>query len=130
MKLPIPSEQQTSPTRWRRYFFVFIAIFGGVLAAAYMFILLIDPFGISPVALPIKRALVTVQRYVYPQLIRSQRFDSAIFGTSTSMLLDPDVLNGPFQARFANLAMASATAWEQKTLIELFLREVSVPRSW
>jgi hypothetical protein len=128
MKFPIPSEQQTLPAMWRRYVFVFIAIFGGVLAAAYMFILLLDPFGISPVSLPINRALVTVQRYVYPQLIRSQRFDSAIVGTSTSMLLDPEILNGPFQARFANLSMASATAWEQKTLVELFLREVKRPK--
>lgn len=128
MKLPDPSEQQTSPAKWRRYFFAFIAVFVGVLVAAYIFILLIDPFGISPVSLPMKRALVTVQRYMYPQLIRSHRFDSAIFGTSTSMLLDPEILNGPFQARFANLAMASATAWEQKTLAELFLREVRRPK--
>jgi len=45
------------------------------------------------------------------------------------MLLDPEILNGPFQARFANLSMASATAWEQKTLVELFLREVKRPKA-
>jgi hypothetical protein len=128
MKFMIPPEQRDSPEAWRRYAFAFIAIVVGFLVAAYTFVLLVDPFGISPVSLPLKRALVTVQRYMYPQLIRSHRFDSALFGTSTSMLLDPEILNGPFEARFANLSMASATAWEQKTLIELFLREVRHPK--
>jgi len=128
MKFIIPSEQQTSPEAWRRYVLAFIAIFVGFLTAVYAFVLLVDPFGISPVSLPLKRSLVTVQRYMYPQLIRSHRFDSALFGTSTSMLIDPELLNGPFQARFANLSMASATAWEQKTLVELFLREVRRPK--
>jgi hypothetical protein len=128
MKFMIPSQQRTSPEAWRRYVIAFVAIVVGFLTAAHTFVLLVDPFGISPVSLPLKRTLVTVQRYMYPQLIRSHRFDSALFGTSTSMLLDPEILNGPFEARFANLSMASATAWEQKTLAELFLREVRRPK--
>ena len=123
-----PTERLSLPGAWRRYAFAILAIFFGLLAAAEIFILLIDPFGVSPISLPLDRALVTVQRYMYPQVIRSHKFDSAIFGTSTSMSLDPEELNGPFQARFANIAMASATAWEQKTLIELFLREVPQPK--
>jgi hypothetical protein len=128
MKLFSPSEQQWSPDVWRRYVSVFIACFSGLLASAYLFILLLDPFGVSHIALPLNRALVTVQRYMYPQIIRSRHFDSIIVGTSTSMLLNPENLNGPFRARFANVAMASATAWEQTTLIELFLREVRHPK--
>lgn len=116
-------------TAWRRYALAFVLLFFCPLGLAYLFILLIDPFGTSAVALPLNRAPVTVQRYMYPQLIRSGQFDSVIVGTSTSMLLDPDILNGPFKARFANIAMASATAWEQKTLIELFLRTVKHPKA-
>jgi hypothetical protein len=42
--------------------------------------------------------------------------------------LDPDVLDQLFHVHFANLAMDSAFAWEQKTTLELFLRTIGPPK--
>lgn len=62
-------------------------------------------------------------------LARSSDFDSAILGTSTSRMLRPASLNAAFGARFANLAMNDATAWEQYRLGLVFLR-APLPRQW
>src|SRR5690606_21597141 len=55
-------------------------------------------------------------------------YDSLIVGSSTSRLLDPERLNGPFGARFVNMAMNSMQAWEQRIMIDLFLRTVGAPK--
>ena len=62
------------------------------------------------------------QRFQYPAIVRSGAFNSAVIGTSTSRLLDPDHLDARFGGRFANLAMNDARAWEQYQLALLFLR--------
>jgi hypothetical protein len=62
------------------------------------------------------------QRFPYPALARSQRFDSAIFGTSTSRLLRPVALDPAFDAHFANLAMNDATVYEISSLLQVFNR--------
>ena len=49
------------------------------------------------------------------------RSNSAVFGTSTSRLLRPAALDAAFGGRFANLAMNSATAYEQTRLLRVFL---------
>ena len=36
------------------------------------------------------------QRFMYPQIVRSGRFDAAVFGTSTVRLLDPALLDARF----------------------------------
>ncbi|HXW41620.1 MAG TPA: hypothetical protein VEK75_10475 [Xanthobacteraceae bacterium] len=114
---------------WRGFVFLFLrALIGGV-AVIYLFILLVDPYGIVPFSLPLDRRIVSInQRYMYPQIVRSGRFDSLIIGTSTSRLIDPQLLDGFFHARFANLAMDSATAWEQQAMLDLFLRTVGPPK--
>jgi hypothetical protein len=60
---------------------------------------------------------------MYPQVIREHRFDAALFGTSTVRLIDPARVDALMGVRSANLAMNSATAWEQTQIAELFLRE-------
>ena len=115
--------------QWRTFAAMFVAIFVGGLVLVYGFIVLMDPYGINPYALPIQRAIVSIsQRYMYPQLIRSHRFDSFVIGTSTSRLLDPRILNQTFHARFVNLGMDSMTAWEQSTVMDYFVRKVGVPK--
>jgi hypothetical protein len=114
---------------WRAFVATFVAIFAGGLVLLYGFIVLMDPYGINPYALPIRRAIVSIsQRYMYPQLIRSHQFDSFVVGTSTSRLLDPRILNQMFHARFVNLGMDSMTAWEQSTVMEYFVRKVGPPK--
>lgn len=71
----------------------------------------------------------TNARYAFAGLARSDRFDAAIIGTSTSRMLVPERLNGPFGARFANLAMNAATAYEQSRIFEVFLRHHPAPRA-
>jgi hypothetical protein len=103
-------------------------LFGG-LALVFAFILLIDPYDVVPFSLPLDRRIVSIsQRHMYPQIVRSGKFDSLLVGTSTSRLIDPERLNGPFHVKLANLAVDSMTAWEQKTMIEYFLRKVGPPK--
>jgi hypothetical protein len=79
--------------------------------------------------MPIERPLVSgSQRFDYPQVMRSGRFDSIIVGSSTARLIDPEQLNGPFAARFANLALNAGTAWEQWTVFEYFRRKAGPPK--
>ncbi|WP_112664191.1 hypothetical protein [Microvirga flavescens] len=113
---------------WRRFVWCFAGtalVLAGVL---YAFVLVMDPYGLQASASRPPTPIMDVnQRFMYPQLIRSGRFDSAVFGTSTVRLLDPKQLNAAFGGRFANLGMNAATPWEQMQLASLFLR--SVPES-
>jgi len=114
---------------WRRFVMLFLGTFAGGLIAAALFILLLDPFDMVPFSLPIERPLVSgSQRFAYPQVMRSRRFDSVIVGSSTARLIDPEQLNGPFKARFANMAMNASSAWEQWRTFEYFRRNAGVPK--
>jgi len=115
---------------WRRFVMLFFATFLiGVLGGG-LFILLLDPYDMVPFSLPIERPLVSgSQRFAYPQAMRSKRFDAIIVGSSTARLLDPEQLNGPFGARFANMAMNASTAWEQWTTFEYFRRNAGAPKA-
>jgi hypothetical protein len=124
---PTPADAKAA---WRRFVRIYLGVFAGGAVLLFLFIALLDPYDDVGFSLPLERRIVSIsQRHVYPQIVRSRRFDSLIIGTSTGRLLDPDLLNESFGARFANLAMDSATAWEQKTMLELFLREVGPPKA-
>jgi hypothetical protein len=43
-------------------------------------------------------------------------------------LINPEQLNGPFKARFANMAMNASSAWEQWTTFEYFRRQAGAPK--
>jgi hypothetical protein len=127
---PALPEKPETAAAWRRFVRLYLSIFGGALAAIYLFILLVDPFGVVPFSLPLERRIVSIsQRYMYPQVIASGKFDALVVGTSTARLIDPEILNPGFDARFANLAMDSATAWEQAQMISLFQRRVAAPKA-
>lgn len=89
----------------------------------YGFVVILDPFDTLRLSPPFDRSpIATNARYAFPALARQQRFDSVILGTSTSRLLRPAELDPLFDAQFANLAMNSATAYEQWRLGLLFAR--------
>ena len=89
--------------QWRAFVAMFAAIFVGGLVLVYAFIVLMDPYGINPYALPIQRAIVSIsQRYMYPQLIRSHQFDSFVIGTSTSRLPPTYVMRKSSRRTFAD----------------------------
>ena len=123
------ADSRDEVARWRRFALTFCACFAGGLTLVYLFVVMVDPYGINPVSLPLARAIVSIsQRYVYPQLIRSGRFDSFVVGTSTSRLLDPLILDAAFHGRFVNLGMDSMTAWEQSRIIDYFIRKAGEPK--
>jgi hypothetical protein len=96
----------------------------------YGFIAVLDPYGVRAEPGGPQRPIMDLnQRFMYPQIVRSGRFDAAALGTSTIRLLDPQQLNETFGARFANLGLNAGTPWEQTQLADLFLRNVPQPKA-
>lgn len=115
---------------WRRFAAMLVASAAVAALVAAGAVLAIDPYGMR--ARP-GRAPTPImdlnQRYMYPQIVRSGRYDAAVFGTSTIRLLDPERLGAAFGASFANLGLNAGTPWEQMQLLDLFLRHVPRPKA-
>lgn len=95
----------------------------GLAVALYGFVIAMDPYGTRVAAGDRTVPIMDInQRYMYPQIARAALYDSAVFGTSTMRLLDPERLDGKLGGRFANFAMNAATPWEQAQLLALYLR--------
>jgi hypothetical protein len=119
-----------TPTSWRR----FTALFAGAAALAatslYAFVVALDPYGLRTGPDHPPAPIMDVnQRFMYPQIVRSARYDAAAFGTSTIRLLDPRQLGEAFGARFANLGFNAGTPWEQTQIASLFLRHAPNPKA-
>ena len=103
---------------------------GGTVAMLYAFVVLVDPWDSLPLSPPLPRVPISTNaRFSFPALARSPRFNSVVLGTSTSRLLQPAQLDPAFGARFANLSMNSATAYEQTRMLQVFLRAHPRPRA-
>ncbi|MBB3809516.1 hypothetical protein [Pseudochelatococcus contaminans] len=130
----IPPGPDPAPRLWRRFVIAFIVALVACVGLLAAFTAVVDPYGIRVGAGGAPRPIVDInQRFMYPQLARSGRYDSAVVGTSSLRLLDPEELNRLFgtaekPARFANLAMNAATPWEQMQLAQLFLRTQPAPK--
>ncbi|HSU07337.1 MAG TPA: hypothetical protein VLI93_17370 [Acetobacteraceae bacterium] len=124
------SERQgRSGGTWRRFFVAAAGAAFVCVAVIYAFVVLVDPFDILPLSPAAERwPVATDARFSFPALARAARFDSAVFGTSTSRLLRPAVLDPEFSARFANLSMNDATVFEQSSLMDVFRRAHPAPR--
>ncbi len=116
-------------TSWRAANRIFLATFVGLLTTVGVFILLVDPYGVVPFSLPFERPISSSQRQMYPQIVRTGRYDSIVVGTSTSRLLDPAALDRALGGHFASFAMPSMTAWEQVQVIDYFRRTVAAPKA-
>lgn len=115
------SDADFEPAPWRRFFLVLVGVAIAAAALTYAFIVTVDPFDALALSPPLHRVPVASNaRFAFPALARSPRFDSAIFGTSTSRLLRPRELNPLLGTRFANLAMNSAEPYEQFRLLQVF----------
>jgi len=109
--------------QWQTFWTWFLRTLFAVALVLAGLIWIIDPYESIPFSPPLERATAASnQRYAYPAVARNPAFDSLIVGTSTARLLVPDALNGVFGARFANLSMNSATAYEQMRIAEVFAR--------
>jgi hypothetical protein len=118
--MPIPVASLRDP--WARFARDILLTGLGLGLAVVAFIALVDPYGLRAApGHPPGPIVDTDQRWSYPQVARGGAFDAAVFGSSTSRLLDPTALDAAFDARFANLAMSAATPDEQLRLAALFL---------
>ena len=107
-----------------------LGVAAGAVGAVYLFVVVVDPWDTLPLSPPLPRVPISSNaRFSFPALARSPRFDAVVLGTSTMRLLQPAQLNPAFGARFANLAMNSATPWEQMELLGVFLRAHPAPRA-
>lgn len=117
------SISSSDPARWRRFCGRLLGWSLALAGVIYAFVFILDPFDTLSLSPPFDRSPITTNaRFGFPALARSPKFDSIILGTSTSRLLRPAQLDPLFEARFANLAMNSATAYEQWRLGMLFAR--------
>ena len=117
------------PGLWRGFSATLAAAAASSAAAIFLFVLAVDPYGlrVGP-GRPPSPIMDLNQRFMYPQIVRSARYDSAVFGTSTVRLLDPQRLGTLFGARFANLGLNAGTPWEQTQLARLLLGHVRQPK--
>ena len=115
---------------WPRFVWIVLVGLGGIVGLLAMFVLLLNPYGNLPHLLFDQHAIAdTNQRFQYPALIRSKRYDSIVIGASDSRLLHPRALERVFGGRFANLAMDAGLAYEQYRMASLFIEEVKNPRT-
>jgi hypothetical protein len=117
------SDSQAPAGRWRGFVRALLLSAALLLATLGGFIVMLDAHDHLAISPAFERAPINAnQRFSYPALARSQRFDSVVIGTSTIRLLRPAQLNAELGGKFANLAMNSATAYEQARMLELFVR--------
>lgn len=115
---------------WHRYTKYFLGSLLLLMAGFVLAIIVLDPYANLPFR-PIVKAwpIATNQRYSYPAIARDPAFDSALIGTSTSHLLNPDTLNAAMGTHIANLSMSSARAYEQAQLYKVFLNAHPMPNT-
>jgi hypothetical protein len=115
---------------WRSFTTSFVLASLAAAAFLYASVYALDPYGTRTAPGRAPAPIMDLnQRFMYPQIARSGRFDAAVFGTSTVRLLDPEFLDRIFGARFANLGLNAGTPWEQMQLAGLFLRAVPQPKA-
>jgi hypothetical protein len=141
MNSSISSSERAIARRWARFLRVYLATLLGVGALCYAAVLAIDPYN-TGVLTPIDRTIV--QTHAAPRFgnvgrARDPQFDSAIFGSSTGQLLEPERLDRLIGGRFVNLIVGGSGPVEQLVTMEYFLRHragrartlvVSMDRAW
>ncbi len=115
---------------WRKFFLQLLGVFLGGSALLFLVLVLADPWGTLPFPSPIPRTPADhSQRWAYPELARSPKFDAAIIGNSTSRLFDPADFDPVIGATFVNLSMVHSFAYEQMQLLDVYLRAHPKPRA-
>lgn len=114
---------------WAQFLKLLIGTLAGLLLVAAALVTMANPFGNLPFS-PMRHVLMDDnQRFQYPAVVRSRRYDSIVVGTSTTRLLEPSRLEAALGGRFANLALNSGTAWEQWRVAKLFAETNSERRT-
>ncbi len=120
---------ELTPHSWARHLKLMLGTLAALLVIAATLVGIANPYGNLTYS-PLRHVLMDDnQRFQYPAVIRSRRYDSLVIGTSTSRLLEPQHLERVFGGHFANLAMNSGTPWEQWQVARLFAREIAAPKT-
>lgn len=116
---------------WRRFSTIFLATAATLLAGVMTFVAAMDPWRVFPLLHTDAPHFIPKdsQRYLYPGLVRSNRYDAALIGNSTAMMLDPERLGRLIGDHFMNLAMAAALPWEQMEMTRLLMAADPPPRT-
>ncbi len=94
-----------------------------VLVAVIAWLVVIDPYRVIPIAPAFDRQPIQRNRnYSVAGLARDPRFDSAIIGSSTSAMVNPEHMNAEFGGRFVSLTLWGGTAWQQSIVARTFHR--------
>jgi hypothetical protein len=126
---PRPKQSDPDARRWRGFLRLLALTAASVVVATYALVLLVDPYDCLWFSPRLERMpLATSQRYAFPALARSPKFDSIVLGSSVVRHLRPADLDAAFGARFANLALDNGTPYEQWRLFDLFVRTHASPR--
>lgn len=114
---------------WSRFLKVLSGTVGWLLALSVVVVFVGNPYG-NIVVSPLRHVLMDDnQRFQYPAVVRSGRYNSIVIGTSTSRLLNPAQLDAKLGGQFANLALNSGTAWEQWRFARLFAAKTPARRT-
>jgi hypothetical protein len=121
MSLSTSSSEHGSDADWRRWLTLFL---GALVAAALLLLALvvaIDPFS-SGHFTPLTRIDITTFNRLYMNAgrVRDPRFDAAIFGSSTSILIDPAPIGEATGHRFVLLSIEGAYPPEHLYLLDRF----------
>lgn len=115
---------------WRAFVWMAVGAFACIIVLLAAFVALMNPYGNLPHILLSEHVIAdTNQRFQYPALVRSQRYDSIVIGASDSRLLHPRALERVFGGHFANLALNAGRAYEQYRLATLFIEQVKQRRT-
>ena len=114
---------------WRRFAMTVLLTAAGTAAAVFAFVAIVDPWNVLPFSPSLARVPISTNaRFSFPALAREDRFDAVLVGTSTARLIRPDRLDSLLGVEMANLAMNSATAWEQSQMLMLYLHRHHAPK--
>ena len=130
METVVKAALSNSDGQWKRFFRTLIITVSSLFAAGYLFILIVDPYGMLPLQFNFDRSPAGGdRRYWLPNMAKNSRFDSAIIGSSTIRLLNPDDLNLFLNGRFVNLGIEGASLFEQEAIFDVFLRNHPQPKT-
>lgn len=118
------AQELTAGFSWTRHARALLLTFCVSAVALVLFVAVLNPYGNLPWRLTGSHVVMDDnQRFQYPALVRERDYDSIVIGTSTSRLLDPELLDARFGGRFLNLAFNDGRAWEQSQLMRLVQAE-------
>ncbi|SDP55828.1 hypothetical protein SAMN04488061_3309 [Filomicrobium insigne] len=109
---------------WSGHARILLLTFAVSAVALVLIVAALNPYGNLPWSFTGSHVVMDDnQRFQYPALVREKDYDSVVVGTSTSRLLDPELLDAQFGGRFLNLALNDGRAWEQSQFMHLVQSE-------